>query len=193
MVDRRGKLKFDVPRIKLTYRGTLSADGESPRGTWSQGGRELPLTFKKQATEYDTYNVWENRPQRPVGPFPYDDEEVTFRKQDDGLTLAGTLTIPTQSGTTPALILISGSGPSDRDESIMEHKPFLVLADYLTRRGIAVLRYDDRGTAGSTGKYASATTEDFARDASAAVEFLQAPRAYRSQRNRPGRAQRRWT
>ncbi len=166
------QLNFDVASIKLTYRGTLNADGDSAEGTWSQGGRNVPLTLKKQATVYDTANVWENRPQRPVPPFPYDEEEVTIENQQDDLTLAGTLTIPRQPGRHPAVILISGSGPSDRDESIMEHKPFLVLADYLTRRGIAVLRYDDRGTAGSTGKFSHATTADFARDASAAVEFL---------------------
>jgi pimeloyl-ACP methyl ester carboxylesterase len=88
------------------------------------------------------------------------------------VTLAGTLTIPKNSGRHPAAILISGSEPQDRDETLMEHKPFLVLADYLSRRGIAVLRYDDRGTAASTGEFGNATTEDFAQDAFAAVEFL---------------------
>ena len=88
------------------------------------------------------------------------------------MTLAGTLTIPKKAGRHPAVILISGSGPQDRDETLMEHKPFLVLADYLTRRGIAVLRFDDRGTAKSTGDFGSASTKDFANDASAAVDFL---------------------
>lgn len=165
-------LKFDVAKIKLSFSGTLNEARDTAEGTWSQGGRELPLTLKMQNTAYDNVNVWENRPQRPVAPFPYDAEEVTFENKADNVTLAGTLTIPKKPGRHPVVILISGSGPQDRDESLMEHKPFLVLADYLTRRGIAVLRYDDRGTAESTGDFGPATTEDFARDASAAVEFL---------------------
>ena len=165
-------LKFDVARIKLSFEGELNEAGDQAEGTWSQGGRNIPLVLKKQASEYDSVNVWENRPQRPVGPFPYDAEEVTFENNADNLTLAGTLTIPKKPGRHPVVVLISGSGPQDRDESLMEHKPFLVLADYLSRRGIAVLRYDDRGTAKSTGKFGGATTEAFARDASSAVEFL---------------------
>ena len=169
-----GQLKFDVARIKLTYRGTLNAAGDVAEGTWSQGGRDLPLILKKQLTAYDNENVWENRPQRPTGPFPYDAHEVTFDNVIDGVSLAGTLTIPRGPGQHPAVVLISGSGPQDRDETLMEHKPFLVLADYLTRRGVAVLRYDDRGTGSSTGNFADATTADFANDAAAAVEFLTA-------------------
>ncbi len=165
-------LKFDVPQIRLSYVGTLNDRGDSAEGTWSQGGRAIPLTLTKQATEYDNVNVWENRPQRPVAPFPYQAEEVTFENKLDSVTLGGTLTIPKSPGRHPAVILVSGSGPQDRDETLMGHKPFLVLADYLSRRGIAVLRYDDRGTAASTGEFENATTEDFARDASAAVDFL---------------------
>ena len=161
-----------MAKIKLTYRGTLNDDRDTAEGTWSQGGRKVPLTLKKQVTELEKVNVWENRPQRPVEPFPYDAEKVNFENKVDDLTLAGTLTIPRKPGRHPAVILISGSGPQDRDQSLMEHKPFLVLADYLTRRGIAVLRYDDRGTSKSTGKFKGATTEDFASDAAAAVEFL---------------------
>ena len=165
-------LGFDVSRIRLRYRGVLNDSGDTAVGTWSQGGREMPLTLKRQAHEYRNLNVWANRPQRPVGPFPYDSEEVKFENQGDAATLAGTLTIPNGSGRHPVVVLISGSGPQDRDETLMEHKPFLVLADYLTRRGIAVLRYDDRGTASSTGNFGRATTQDFARDAAAAVDFL---------------------
>lgn len=167
-----GTLKFDVPKIKLSFEGKLNQAGDTAEGTWKQGGREVPLTVKKQATEYDDVNAWENRPQRPVAPFPYDALEVKFENKDDELTLAGTLTIPRKPGRHPAVVLITGSGAQDRDESLMQHKPFLVLADDLSRRGIAVLRYDDRGTAQSTGKFMGATTEAFARDAAAAVEFL---------------------
>ncbi len=169
---RDDKISFDVPAIRLKYSGTMNSAGDSAEGTWSQGGRDLPLILNRQLSPYSLENVWENRPQRPVGPFPYDAEEVTFENSADGVTIAGTLTTPRIPGRHPVVILISGSGPQDRDESLMEHKPFLVLADYLTRRGIAVLRYDDRGFGQSTGEFGPATTEDFARDASAAVEFL---------------------
>ena len=167
-----GKLSFKVPAIRLTYEGELNEAGDEATGMWRQAEQEFELVLKRQPTEYDNDNVWENRPQRPKEPFPYDTKEVNFDNATDDLTLAGTLTIPKSPGKHPAVILISGSGPQDRDETIMEHKPFLVLADYLSRRGIAVLRYDDRGTASSTGEFRGATSEAFARDASAAVEFL---------------------
>ncbi|MES2123357.1 MAG: alpha/beta fold hydrolase [Gemmatimonadota bacterium] len=169
---RGDSLAFDAASIKLSYRGVLNAARDSAVGIWSQGGRAIPLTLAKHSQVYDNTNVWANRPQRPVGPFPYDQEEVRFTNAQDSVTLAGTLTLPRKAGRFPVVVLISGSGPQDRDETLMEHKPFLVLADYLTRRGIAVLRYDDRGTASSTGNFGTATTEDFARDASAAVAFL---------------------
>ncbi len=169
---KEGTIEFEIPVIKLKYSGKLNEAGDSAEGIWSQGGREVPLVLKRQFSEYSSENVWANRPQRPVGPFPYDAEEVTFKNIVDDVTLAGTLTLPKKPGRHPVVVLISGSGPQDRDESLMEHKPFLVLADCLTRRGIAVLRYDDRGFGESTGEFGPATTEDFARDASAAVEFL---------------------
>ncbi|QEG21700.1 alpha/beta hydrolase family protein [Mariniblastus fucicola] len=169
-----GKISFKIPPIKLTYEGELNEAGDEATGVWNQGGRELPMTIKRQPTEYDSENVWENRPQRPKGPFPYNTKIVKFENEQHNLTLAGTLTIPKTPGKHPAVILISGSGPQDRDETLMEHKPFLVLADYLSRRGIAVLRYDDRGFGSSTGKFKGATTQDFATDASAAVDFLKA-------------------
>ena len=167
-------LTFEIPPIKLSFTGTLNADGDTVRGTWQQAGREFPLTLEKHTVAYDNRKVWENRPQRPRPPFPYDTEEVRFVNAADDVTLAGTLTLPSGAGPHPAVVLISGSGPQDRDEFVWEHRPFLVLADHLTRHGIAVLRYDDRGTAASTGKYQGATVEDFSRDTSAAVEFLRA-------------------
>lgn len=167
-------LIFEIPAIKLSFTGTLNEGGTTARGTWRQAGREFPLTLEKHALAYENRKVWENRPQRPRPPFPYDTEEVRFRNAADDVTLAGTLTMPSGAGPHPAVVLISGSGPQDRDEFGWEHRPFLVLADHLTRHGIAVLRYDDRGTAQSTGKYAGATVEVFARDASAAVTFLRA-------------------
>jgi pimeloyl-ACP methyl ester carboxylesterase len=177
-------LAFGVPAVKATYRGRLDASGETAVGRFEQGGRGLALTLRRQETAYEAVDVWETRPQRPVPPFPYTSESVTFESREDGVTLAGTLTLPQAPGRHPAVILVSGSGPQDRDETVFDHKPFLVIADHLARRGVAVLRYDDRGTAESTGDFGSATTEGFARDASAALDFLLAHESI--QRNRIG-------
>jgi fermentation-respiration switch protein FrsA (DUF1100 family) len=112
------------------------------------------------------------RPQNPTKPYPYRDEEVAYDNKAQNVTLAATLTIPPGKGPFPAVVLITGSGPQDRDESLLGHKPFLVLSDYLTRHGIAVLRADDRGTGKSTGDFATATTADFATDTEAGVAYL---------------------
>src|SRR5215831_13352939 len=113
-----------------------------------------------------------NRPQEPKKPYPYDEEEVGYENRRDGVKLAGTLTFPRGKGPFPAVLLITGSGPQDRNESVFGHKPFLVLADYLTRQGIAVLRVDDRGIGGSTGSVPNSTSENFATDVMAGIEFL---------------------
>jgi hypothetical protein len=112
------------------------------------------------------------RPQNPVKPYPYREEEVTYANKAGGNTLAATLTVPPGKGPFPAVLLIVGSGPHDRDESLMGHKPFLVLADYLTRKGIVVLRADKRGVGKSTGDNETATTADYATDAEAGVAYL---------------------
>jgi len=112
------------------------------------------------------------RPQEPKGIVPYIVEEVKYSNSAAGATLAGTLTLPRSGKPSPAVLLIAGSGPNDRDETIFGHKPFLVLADYLTRQGIAVLRVDKRGVEQSTGNYAVSTTEDFASDVLAGVQYL---------------------
>ncbi len=161
-----GTLTFAVQNIGMTYRATLSEDGTTLDGTFTQGAAQLPLTLTRtEATRPE-------RPQNPEPPFPYEVDEVRFGGTDPGVTLAGTLTIPRGEGPLPAAVLVSGSGPQNRDEALMGHRPFLVLADHLTRSGIAVLRYDDRGVAESTGDFASATSVDFASDALAAVHFL---------------------
>jgi uncharacterized protein len=118
------------------------------------------------------YNPTIQRPQEPKKPYPYYTEEVTFENTQANVTLAGTLTLPSKEGNFPSIILISGSGAQNRDEEIARHKPFLIIADHLTRNGIAVLRYDDRGVAKSTGDFRAATTVDFAADAASAVAYL---------------------
>jgi len=164
---------YDAPNLKLTanniaavYDGVFKTD--SLIGTWNQGGQSFQLNMFRHKVEKKK----PNRLQYPEKPYPYTEELVTFKNETDSLTLSGTLTIPDTSGPHTAVILISGSGPQNRDEEVFGHKPFLVLADHLTRNGIAVLRYDDRGTAQSTGDYNTATSEDFAHDVLSAVEYL---------------------
>jgi pimeloyl-ACP methyl ester carboxylesterase len=124
----------------------------------------------------DTSALAPKRPQEPKPPYPYASEDVTYSNPAAGVTLAGTLTLPAGDGPHPVVLLISGSGPQDRDEFLMRHRPFLVLADHLTRKGIAVLRVDDRGVGKSTGTFATATTEDFATDVLAGVAYLKTRR-----------------
>jgi pimeloyl-ACP methyl ester carboxylesterase len=166
--DEKGVLKFAVAAIGVEYEGTLGDDGNIV-GTFRQMGQSFPLNLSKKIVEKEPLL----RPQEPAKPYPYYEEEVSFENRDDSVTLAGTLTLPQRNGVFPAVVLISGSGAHDRNEEIMGHKPFLVLADYLTRNGIAVLRFDDRGTAASTGNFATATTYDFSKDVEAAVRYLQ--------------------
>lgn len=157
-----------LPRLGVTYSGKLDKTRETIAGNWQQGGLSLPLKMEKVSTA-----VTKRRSQEPSKPLPYLSEEVRFENKEAGISLAGTFTRPQGDGQYPAVVLISGSGPQDRNESILEHKPFLVLADYLTRQGLAVLRYDDRGFGQSQGKFITATTIDFASDAAAAVQYLQ--------------------
>jgi hypothetical protein len=119
-----------------------------------------------------TYKASINRPQEPSKPYPYYTEEVTFENIQAQVSLAGTLTLPSEEGNYPAVILISGSGAQNRDEQISGHKPFLIIADHLTKHGIAVLRFDDRGVGKSTGNFKAATTADFASDVASAIEFI---------------------
>ena len=159
-------LTVDAPMIKGQYCGIFSGDS-TLTGTWTQLGRKYPLDLKKNAAPV-TYN----RPQEPVKPYPYREEEVTFTNSVENFELAGTLTLPEGTGPFPAVVMITGSGQEDRNETVFAHKPFLVIADYLTRNGIAVLRYDDRGFGESKGNAANATSLSFADDAAAAVEYL---------------------
>ena len=160
------KLAFDLPIARASYAGVLSADGKAIEGTWTQG-LPAPLNFTRAAQQ----TAEARRPQTPKPPFPYTAEDVAFDSAP-GVKLAGTLTLPPGKGPFPAAVMITGSGAQDRDETLMGHKPFAVWADALTRRGIAVLRWDDRGFAKSTGDFAKATSEDFAADGLAAMAYL---------------------
>jgi pimeloyl-ACP methyl ester carboxylesterase len=151
-------------KLGARFKGKLADDVLD--GTWKQGGGELALTLHRG-------DLVRKRPQEPKRPFPYKEIEVSYdNPKAPGVTLAGTLTVPEGDGPFAAVLLITGSGPQDRDETILGHKPFLIISDHLTRKGIAVLRVDDRGVAKSTGKTPDATTEDFATDAEAGVAFL---------------------
>jgi pimeloyl-ACP methyl ester carboxylesterase len=163
----KSAVKFTMKMIGGSYAGDVSADGKEIKGTWKQGPLTLPLVLKPGEKTGPP-----KRPQEPKPPFPYRAEEVAYENKDAGIKIAGTLTLPKEGGPFPAVLLISGSGSQDRNEELLGHKPFLVLADYLTRRGIAVLRVDDRGVGGTTGKPMESTIEDHAGDALAGVAYL---------------------
>lgn len=159
-------LIINVPLIRGSFSGAFIND-TTIQGEWKQSGMTFPLTLTKTRIVFEI-----KRPQTPQKPFPYNEEEVVYENKKTGLKLAGTLTFPENGESFPAVILITGSGPQDRDETLFEHKPFLVIADFLTRNGLAVLRVDDRGVGGSEGKTSESTSEDFAGDVIAGVEFL---------------------
>ena len=163
-----GKMALTLTAAPVGFEGTVAADGQSLQGQWLQGGGALPLTMSRTAPVL-------NRPQTPKPPFPYRTEAVSYPNPASGLKLAGTLTLPEGQGPFPAVVLITGSGTQDRDETIFGHKPFLVIADALTRKGLAVLRVDDRGAGGSErGAPDSAGIPAFATDVAAGVALLRA-------------------
>ena len=165
-----GILKFEMKALSASYAGTLSKDGAQLTGQFTQNG-VFPLDFKRVT---DASQMELKRPQTPKKPYPYTEEEVSYENKQDLVKLAATLTLPPGNGPFPAVVLITGSGSQDRNESLLSHQPFLVLADYLTRRGIAVLRADDRGMGGTSKGGPNDTTENYAADALAGVEFLKA-------------------
>ena len=158
---------FEIPVVSGVYDGTLNPAKTEITGTWTQSSVQQKLDFRRSDQLLELI-----RPQNPTKPYPYREEEILFANASAKISLAGTLTLPPGKGPFPAAILLSGSGPHDRDESLVGHRPFLVLADHLTRRGIAVLRFDKRGIGKSTGDYANATTADFASDAEAVLAYL---------------------
>lgn len=160
-------LRITIANAKIEYEGKLGND-TLIEGSFKQAGHLFELKLSKKITNKNILV----RPQEPNSPYPYYFEDVTFENKSAGISFAGTLTLPFKDGVFPVVILISGSGPQNRDGELLGHKPFLVLSDYLTKNGIAVLRYDDRGTAFSKGEFTSATSEDFATDVEAGIEYL---------------------
>lgn len=157
-------LTLKVSSIQMDYKGMLVMN--SFTGTLTQYGMEFPMALTRGEIPIA------KRPQEPVKPYPYREEQVVFKNEKAGIRLAGTLTLPQGNGPFPAVVLVSGSGYQDRNEELMEHKPFLVIADALTRAGIAVLRYDDRGIGESEGSTQGNTTQDLSYDAQAALHYL---------------------
>ncbi len=158
-----GTLTISIPQLGFKYTGMLS--GDRLKGSFTQSGDIFTL-------DMDRGDVVLSRPQEPKPPFPYRSEAAVFENKHAGIRLAGTLTMPAGGKKFPAVVLLTGSGPQNRDEELAGHKPFLVLADYLTRQGMAVLRFDDRGFGESGGIFAGSTTADFATDAAAAIDYL---------------------
>ena len=160
-------ITIKIPKMGIEYKGTLT--GDSIVGTFNQMGQSFPMNLSKKKVEKEKIN----RPQEPQQPQGYYQEDIKFENTNENIQLAGELTMPSKEGIFPAVILISGSGPQDRNEEVFGHKPFLVLANHLTKQGIAVLRFDDRGIGESTGDFKSATSYDFATDVKAAIAYLQ--------------------
>ena len=162
------KMSFTAPQFGISYEGTLNDKNDEITGTYKQGAASTPFVFRRIA-EIPVIK----HSQEPSKPYPYKEEEVSYRNVADDVKLTGTLTLPPGDGRFPAVLLISGSGSQDRDSTVAGHRPFLVLSDYLTRKGIAVLRVDDRGVGGSDRGSLSVTSENFMQDVLAGVHFLQ--------------------
>ena len=161
-----GHLELRMNALSATYSGVLKES--TIEGEFTQHGMTFPLNLVKAEKKEQK----KARPQDPLPPFKYHIEEVTFVNEKEGNKLVGTLTIPEGKGPFPAMVLVSGSGQQDRDEELMNHRPFWVIADYCALHGIAVLRYDDRGIGGSEGEVKDATSMDFSYDAEAAFDYL---------------------
>lgn len=160
------EFEFKISKLKATFSGKLI--NQSISGDFNQNGMSIPLVFTRDKSTLEK----NKKPQEPIEPFPYYVESVQIKNSSANLTLSGTLTKPKKKGNYPLVILISGSGPQNRDEELMGHKPFLVISDYLTRNGCAVFRYDDRGVGESTGDFSKASSMDFSEDVNCIVDFF---------------------
>ncbi|MFA6681625.1 MAG: alpha/beta fold hydrolase, partial [Sphaerochaeta sp.] len=159
-------LTIEIEALQASFSGNYDPGTQQISGIFTQMGQALPLVLSLGELKENT------RPQDPQKPYPYISEDVVFSQSPEGFQLAGTITRPQGEGPFPSVVLISGSGSQNRNEALMGHRPFLVLADALTRSGIVVLRYDDRGFAESGGDASAATSLDFADDAESAVDYL---------------------
>jgi len=160
------ELKIISNQLGANYKATVGTDELT--GIFTQGGREYDLVLTKK--ELPKAEI--KRPQEPKPKFNYLVQEVEFRNEIDNIALSGTITLPKGKGPFAVAVMISGSGPQDRNEEILGHKPFWVIADHMAKNNIAILRFDDRGVGKSGGKFAGATSLDFVKDVEAAVAFL---------------------
>ena len=160
-------LRLELSKLGASYVGRMSTDGFSIAGEWYQSGQVLPLTIARIESI-----AAPRRPQEPQPPYPYVIEEVRYPGGAKDVSIAGTLTLPRGAGPFPCALMITGSGPENRDEMVFGHRPFWIIADDLTRAGIAVLRVDDRGVGGSTGSARNATSADFTADVLEGLKFL---------------------
>jgi uncharacterized protein len=167
---KENKLTLPSTAVHGSYEGTVNTERTAIAGTFTQGA-PLPLSFKRISTVDPP-----RRPQNPTKPYPYREEDLIYESPAAGIKIGATLTMPNGRGPFPAVVLITGSGQQDRDESLLGHKPFLVLADYLTRKGFAVLRSDDRGIGKSGGVFLTSTNADFANDTEAAIAYFKTRR-----------------
>ncbi len=172
VITKGDSLILTMKMVNGKYEGLLSADRRTLTGKWFQGANNLPLDLKK-TNDIATAKEFK-RPQTPKPPYTYQSEDVLYFNADKSIQFGATFTYPlkTTNKKYPAVILITGSGQQDRDETIFEHKSFAVIADYLTRQGIAVLRVDDRGKGKTTGDYSKSTSADFKLDAEAGINYL---------------------
>lgn len=170
VITKNDSVYITIKRIRGKFYGLYVVQNDTAQlnGFWQQGPNKLPLSLRKVLP----VSLKQQRPQHPVAPFPYNVEEVQYSNKDGNVALAGTLTLPKTTAKVAAVILITGSGPQDRDETIFGHKPFWVIADALTKQGYAVLRVDDRGTGKSKGDVINATSLDFASDVLTSLDYL---------------------
>lgn len=167
IIFNNNQLYFQIEAMKFEFKGDLDDQNQILQGIITQNSIETPISLTRNALESPYY-----RPQTPAEPYPYLTEEVTFSNTSANIQLAGTLSLPSNKKDFPIAVMITGSGPQDRDESLAYHKPFLVIADFLAKNGIGTLRFDDRGVGESEGNFSTATSEDFASDVVAALDFL---------------------